>query len=45
MARYAEVIGKTTKVQDVVTGRTYDLSKDLQLEPRQTLLLEYIMEE
>ena len=45
VARYAEVIGKTTKVQDVVTGRTYDLSKDLQLEPRQTLLLEYIMEE
>jgi glycosidase len=45
VARYAEVIGKTTKVQDVVTGRTYDLSKDLQLEPRQTLVLEYIMEE
>jgi glycosidase len=45
VARYAEVIGKTTKAQDVVTGRTYDLSKDLQLEPRQTLLLEYIMEE
>ena len=43
--RYAEVIGKTARVQDIPTGRYYDLSKDLELKPRQTLVLEYIMEE
>jgi len=43
--RYAEVIGKTTRVQDIPTGRYYDLSKNLELKPRQSLVLEYIMEE
>jgi glycosidase len=39
--RYAEVIGQATRVKDVPTGRYYDLSSDLQLTPRQTLVLEY----
>jgi glycosidase len=43
--RYAEVIGKTARVKDIPTGRYYDLSKDLELKPRQTLVLEYVMEE
>lgn len=45
VARYAEVIGKTRQVEDVITGQRYDLSKDLELAPRQTLVLEYLMEE
>jgi len=39
--RYAEVIGQTTRAKDVPTGRYYDLSTDLPLKPRQTLVLEY----
>jgi len=39
--RYAEVIGKTAKAKDILTGRYYDLSKDLELKPRQSLVLEY----
>ena len=39
--RYAEVIGKVTRVKDILTGRYYDLSTDLQLRPRQSLILEY----
>jgi hypothetical protein len=39
--RYAEVIGRAQRVKDVPTGRYYDLSRDLQLKPRQTLVLEY----
>ena len=35
--RYAEVIGKATRVKDILTGRYYDLSTDLQLRPRQSL--------
>ena len=42
--RYAEVIGNTGRVQDVLTGRYYDLSKDLQLKPRQSLILEFVAE-
>ena len=38
--RYAEVIGKTAKAKDILTGRFYDLSKDLELKPRQSLILE-----
>ena len=43
--RYAEVIGKTGRVQDIPTGRYYDLSNDLTLKPRQSLVLEFIMQE
>ena len=39
--RYAEVIGNTSRAKDVPTGRYFDLSKDLPLKPRQTLVLEY----
>ena len=39
--RYAEVIGNTDKAKDILTGRYYDLSKDLELKPRQSLVLEY----
>ncbi|MBR1415588.1 MAG: glycoside hydrolase family 13 protein [Prevotella sp.] len=39
--RYAEVIGQTARAKDILTGRYYDLSKDLQLKPRQSLVLEY----
>ena len=39
--RYAEVIGDTKRAKDVLTGRYYDLSQDLQLKPRQSLILDY----
>lgn len=39
--RYAEVIGCNARVKDVLTNRYYDLSKDLELRPRQVLVLEY----
>ena len=37
--RYKEVIGNAKRVKDVPTGLYYDLSKDLNLKPRQTLVL------
>ena len=39
--RYAEVIGKTSKAKDILTNRYYDLSKNFDLKPRQSLVLEY----
>ncbi len=39
--RYAEVIGETKRAKDVLTGRYFDLSEDLKLRPRQTLLLDF----
>jgi glycosidase len=39
--RYAEVIGNTGRVKDILTGHYYDLSQDLQLKPRQSLVLSY----
>lgn len=39
--RYAEVIGNTQRAKDILTGRYYDLSKDLTLRPRQSLILDY----
>ena len=39
--RYAEVIGSTARAKDILTGRYYDLTKDLQLKSRQSLCLEY----
>ena len=44
VSRYAELFddGQDVRhVQDVATGRYYDLSKDLKLKPRQTLILEF----
>ena len=37
--RYSEIIGHAHRVKDVPTGRLYDLSKDLELKPRQALVL------
>jgi len=39
--RYAEVIGKATSAKDVPTNCTYDLSRDVELKPRQSLVLEF----
>ena len=39
--RYQEVIGNTTKAKDILTGRYVDLSKNLELKPRQSLVLEF----
>ena len=39
--RYAEVIGNAARVRDVLTGRYFDLSKDLELRPRQSLVLTF----
>ena len=40
--RYAEVIGSNTTATDVLTGNAVSLSSDVQLEPRQTLILEFL---
>ena len=40
VARYAEVIGNAARVKDILTNRYYDLSKNLELKPRQTLIVE-----
>lgn len=39
--RYAEFIGQTKRAKDVLTDRYYDLSGDLTLKPRQSLILEF----
>ena len=39
--RYQEVIGQATRARDVLTGRYYDLSRDVELKPRQSLVLEF----
>ena len=39
--RYAEVIGRATSAKDVITGNTVSLASDLQLSPRQTLVIEF----
>ena len=44
VARYAELLDDgqdVSHVQDVATGRYYDLTKNLALKPRQTLVLEF----
>ena len=41
VARYAEVIGSTTTATDVITRRHVRLDKDVNLRPRQTLILEF----
>ena len=41
VARYQEVIGNTTKAKDILSGRYVDLSKPLELKPRQSLVLEF----
>ena len=39
--RYEEVIGNAKRARDVLTGRYYDLSNDLEMKPRQSLVLEF----
>ena len=39
--RYAEVIGQAKRSRDVLTSRYYDLSRDVELKPRQSLVLEF----
>ena len=39
--RYAEVIGATKRAKDILTGRYVDLSQDLTMKPRQSLVLEF----
>lgn len=41
VARYAEVIGDADEVRDVLTGRTVSLLEDVQLSPRETLVVEF----
>jgi glycosidase len=38
--RYEEIIGQAKRGKDIGTGRYYDLTKNLELKPRQTLVLE-----
>ena len=39
--RYREVVGSAARVKDILTGRYYDLSHDLELRPRQSLILQF----
>ena len=39
--RYAEVLGDVKRAKDILTGRYFDVSQDLTLKPRQSLILEY----
>ena len=41
VARYAEVIGRHTTAVDVPTGRSVDLTRDIPMEPRATLILDF----
>ena len=41
VSRYAEVIGSATRVKDILSNRYYDLSNNLELKSRQSLILEY----
>ena len=41
VARYAEVIGNCEVAVDVITGRHVRLDKDVNLRPRQTLIIEF----
>ena len=39
--RYAEIIGKTKRAKDILTNRYYDLSKDVEMKGRQSLILDF----
>ena len=41
VSRYAEVIGQTTSARDVITQRPVRLDHDINLRPRQTLIVEF----
>lgn len=40
-SRYAEDIPSDSKAKDVITGKAIDITKDIPLTPRQTILVEY----
>ena len=39
--RYKEIIGSHTEARDVITGTAVDLTKNIQLTPRQALIIEF----
>lgn len=39
--RYAEIIGTHATARNVITGQAVDLSKDIELTPRETLIIEF----
>ncbi|MBQ9570025.1 MAG: cyclomaltodextrinase C-terminal domain-containing protein, partial [Prevotella sp.] len=39
--RYAELIEEQTEAEDITTGKTVSLKKDIPLSPRQTMILEF----
>ena len=39
--RYKEVFEDVKEAKDILTGRTYDLTKDFELKPRQSIILDY----
>lgn len=41
VSRYAEVIGSNSSAKDVVTGNSVDISKDIKLQPRQSMIIEF----
>lgn len=41
VARYAEIIGQHTTATDVTTGKTIDLTKDIPMTQRQTMILSF----
>ena len=41
VARYAEIIGQYTTATDVTTGKTIDLTKDIPMTQRQTMILSF----
>lgn len=41
VGRYAEAIGSHTEATDVITKHAVDLTKDLKLQPRETLIVEF----
>ena len=41
VARYAEIIGNKTTAKDVITGKSVDLTQNIKLTPRQSLIIEF----
>ena len=41
VARYAEIIGSHTTARDIISGKTVDLTADIPLAPRATLIIEF----
>ena len=41
VARYQEVLNGAKSARDIITGHQVDISKDVKLRPRQTLIIEY----